>query len=586
MSQTTNNTKWIPGALLFAGLYIAIQVFSFQGIVKAGPDLYWDTDPYARMYRVGSILNGHDWIIHFQNVDGYPDGHASHWTLPLDAWIVTLAKLTSLPTAGLIASPLIGLFCTLCFGFWCFVRLPRSIAWAATLLYLFQPSFHWATALGRPDHQSLAHACFLVAVILDLGFWMKEFDSPGDKLNRWRIVLNALALGVGIWTTIETLPLLVVQIASTVVIAILMRKQGGWLALGKRALGWLLVLAIVAIAFGVECGFDPSAIRIGDFRNDRMRGWFSVVQEFQPLLFTRGEWHFNGLHGLFGLSFYLGPVLVWFFVCSNAVNRAFKISLAFALTTYLVLVFAQLHWTSNVALLWPLFVAIAAHSALENWKVRPSVLRTQYAVILTVLFFPCALGFLDFAQRDELGVHFRPVCEWVRKNTPTNRDCENFSMVTPQDTGYSIMTQWWQGSYILYGARRPVVATPYHTNIDAILDSYRFFVASSWAEAEPILQKHRCRYILSEDRRLFMDDAQRVLNDGREWIAFTKRKAPDGKMRRAFKFQPLFYETMFYRLQVLNGGGLPFKLVYESPERSEYDRTQARFKVFEYLGND
>src|SRR5207247_452138 len=108
-----------------------------------------------------------------------------------------------------------------------------------------------------------------------------------------------------------------------------------------------------------------------------------------------------------------------------------------------------------------------------------------FAAVIFVLFFPCTWGFFDFTKRDELGSHLGPICEWLRQNTPTNRDVETFSMRTPIDKGYSVLTQWWQGTYILHGARRPVTATPYHTNIDAIVDGYRFLVASSWEEAEP-----------------------------------------------------------------------------------------------------
>jgi hypothetical protein len=237
-----------------------------------------------------------------------------------------------------------------------------------------------------------------------------------------------------------------------------------------------------------------------------------------------------------------------------------------------------------MAALWPIFACLSIHAAAKSRVPVGARGLAVFAAALAILFFPCALGFLDFPARDELGSHLQPVCKWLRDHTPPNRDTENYSMRTTIDKGYSILTQWWQGTYILYGARRPVTATPYHTNIDAIADSYRFLVASNWAEAERILQKWRCRYVLIEDRRLFVDDAQRVLRDGRVWVEFSQRKAPDGKLKRAFRFTPLFYETMFYRLQMLEGGGMPLRLAYESAERSEYDRTQARFKVFEYLG--
>ena len=578
--------RWFLGALAFTVAFVLIQLFSFQGILRAGPDVYWDSDPHARIYRVGSILQGHDWIVRFQNVDGYPEGHASHWTLPFDAWCVLLAKLTSLPTAGLLASPILGLVCFLGFAVWCFVRLPRPVAWAATLLYLFQPSFHWAMALGRPDHQSLVHALFVLAVILDLGFWLKEFDGRPDKLQPLRIALNGLALGIGMWTTVEIAPLWAVQIAATFVIAFVMRRSGGWRALGKRALGWLVACAVLVVAFAVECQFDRTQIRIGDFSGELARRWFSVVDEFQPLMTARGEWRFYGLHGVFGLSFYVAPFLVWYFARGQTGNAAFRLALGLTTCVYVVLAFAQIHWVANCSVLWPLFAAIAIREIRERWKAKSSVLSPQSSVLFVAaaLFAPCALGFLDFAKRDEFGVHLRPVCEWLRANTPSNLDMERFSMRTPQDRGYSVLTHWWQGPYVQYLARRPVTATAYHTNLDAILDSYRFFVSSNWAEAEAILRKRHCRYVLVEDHRMFAADAQRVLADGRVWIEFSKRRAPDGKMRPAFKFTPLFYETMFWRLHVLNGGGLPLTLVYESEERSPVDPKQARFKVFEYDG--
>ena len=64
----------------------------------------WQSAEWKRYDTDQGLPEGHDWIIRFQNVDGFPSGHASHWTLPFDAWCVTLAKLTSLRTAGLLAS--------------------------------------------------------------------------------------------------------------------------------------------------------------------------------------------------------------------------------------------------------------------------------------------------------------------------------------------------------------------------------------------------------------------------------------------------------------------------------------------------
>lgn len=584
-------SNWLLGALCLSAVFCAIQWFSFRGIVRDGPDLYWDTDCYSWMYRVGCMLQGHEWLIRFENVDGYPGGHDPHWTLPFGAWCVALAKLTSTYTAGLIASPLLGLLCFLGFAFWCVVRLPRLVAWASLLLYLFQPAFQWTMALGRPDHQSLIHACFVLAVLMDLGFWMKEFESQRDRLNWLRVVVNALALGLGMWTSsMEIIVLVGVQFASTLVIAITMRRKGGWRALGKRALGWLLTIAITVVVLGIEFEFDPKMVRFGDM-GESTRRWVGIVVESEPLLFRYGEWTLSKLHGLFGFSFYLLPILVWFFCRNRAVSVPFKISLTTSLAIYVILSFCQIRWTGYTAPLWPIFTALALQSLVEWARARfRFVARTPlgitYGSAILFLFWPCPLNSVHSVLGDATGIQIRPVCEWLRLHSPPNRDMEHFSMRTPQDEGYSVMTQWWQGAHVLYFARRPVVASSFHTNIDAIEDAYRFFVAVNWFEAEAILKKHRCRYVLVEDDRLFVDHAQRVLQDGRVWVTFSKKRTPDGSMVKAFKFTPLFHETMFFRLQVFNGDSLPLRLRYESRERSAYDPNLPRFKVFEYLGDD
>ena len=123
-----------------------------------------EADCYSQMARVQRILRGEGLIQNHFKVENWPEGLTPSTTAPFDYLILLvqapLRLVTTYPLdwAGALISPL--LWAALVLG-WMFFR-SREFTGIGRGLFIFgsavMPGFLWATAFGRPRHQSSGSA--------------------------------------------------------------------------------------------------------------------------------------------------------------------------------------------------------------------------------------------------------------------------------------------------------------------------------------------------------------------------------------------------------------------------------------------
>src|SRR5690242_15039223 len=178
----------------------------------------------------GTIVRRHD----FEN---FPIGTSPHTTAPLDYLIVAtataLTPLTNNPLdlAGALVSPLLSIALGI-FVWWWSRRVQIRFRWGLLILYAVSPILAHGFALGRPDHQALLVTLITFAICA-------EWHLTREPSKSWSIVSGA-SWGMALWVSLyEPIVLLVIMLA--------FRPRA--LPIRERRIGWIVFVAILAIAF-------------------------------------------------------------------------------------------------------------------------------------------------------------------------------------------------------------------------------------------------------------------------------------------------------------------------------------------------
>lgn len=149
------------GSLLFLmAVFVLLHTFvvlrSDQSVVDFR---FTDTDAYSRMVRVQDLLESGNWFDSSYRRVNPPLGHVSHWTRPMDAVILTEAKLltlflddeTALHWAGVTIGPVLHLLCLFVLVLGTRPLFGSMYSTLCGLLFLVQPPLVQSFIMGRPD---------------------------------------------------------------------------------------------------------------------------------------------------------------------------------------------------------------------------------------------------------------------------------------------------------------------------------------------------------------------------------------------------------------------------------------------------
>ncbi len=235
--------------------------------------------------------------------------------------------------------------------------------------------------------------------------------------------------------------------------------------------------------------------------------WFEMNLEFQPAIFAvNGKLALGRFHEAFGYSFYTLPFLIYGVVVTRMLDSRAKLLLVTGVVVSALLTIWQLRWRDLYSLfiipvmaagIWEL-VSRSKIAASNNMigsgrgigRIVPPAASVTAAAIVLVPWLSCTWqsikGFPDHEPPGDYQA-VREICTWIRENDPYIPDD-----VTPQ----AVLAAWDFGPMVKHWSGRPVIAGPYHGNMEGVLDTMTAYSARDPGVFESISKKRRIRYVL------------------------------------------------------------------------------------------
>jgi hypothetical protein len=431
-----------------------------------------EADCYSQLARVQRILQGQGLIQNHFTVENWPEGLVPSTTAPFDYVILLLYAPLSLFTrhpldwAGALVSPALWAGLVV---FWMLFRSREfNLAGRALLLAgsAALPAFIWATACGRPRHQSLILALMAMGLTSEYERWQIELTPK----RAWNIFAG-IVWGLACWTSLFE-PAVVVIVLVLFNLIVRRKENPAFLA----SLG-IVVLAMMVLEGGhIFSNIFNITSLTPEYRRYALN-WLSTIAEVRPVDFAGMMQRMTLI--LLALPF-LASVLAWRLWTRANGNRtdALLIFLTLLLT---VLTTLQSRWV-YYASLGELFLVV------RYYQIAPA-----HWTRLTVLFI-FLIGLAD-ADYEQIKGH-----AGAPPNQPSLQLAE-ISRAIDQPGG--IMAPWWLSPGLLYFSGQPIVSGSSHCGISGIVASAKFYSATSWAEAERILQKRRVRWVVVFDDPIY-----------------------------------------------------------------------------------
>jgi hypothetical protein len=541
-------------------IFLFIQFLKMPEVVEDGKIYFTDPDAYTWLDRAKRVLEEPGIHVHDDPLDNYPFGYAPHWTQPLHWGLAALTKAfalfgdgqAALERAGLWISPFCGALLAAILACWAFRCWTWPLALLTLLVFLVNPHTLATFALGRPDHQCLIFPALMIGILLlldrksasrytakqlvvsgvcvafgvwitvqALGIWAllcgilvlrAAFAAPSDRAQTikdallwtsaattagflffllegrpgfFRIVTDSISLGHVV--------LLAMPVAGILITRRILRTRD---SLAKQP--WLLaatlptvLLSLAAVLWLWQCQKSTHDPEI----HAAMGRWFASNSEFIPAVFSvNGDIGLGRLHNCLAYTLYGLPFLLFALWKTRLLSPTARSIVAAGLLIGSVLTLWQMRWRDIHALL----IAPALAVSIWHYLVRARAtarLKAPLAALLAAgiaaaLLFP----WLEVTGRslngkvkpsDQLKA-LRHISEWIRDNDP----------MQPGEPDPAILTAWDQGPMVRYWSGRPVVAGPYHRNMEGILDTMRAYAARTEAEFARLAAKRKARYLI------------------------------------------------------------------------------------------
>ncbi|MBU2567591.1 MAG: hypothetical protein KJ967_02295, partial [Elusimicrobia bacterium] len=142
-----------------------------------------------------------------------------------------------------------------------------------------------------------------------------------------------------------------------------------------------------------------------------------------------------------------------------------------------------------------------------NWLPR---IGLQHIILLLCIYFfywNCKLLHLSWkvtAQKAAITSDDYQTLTWIKKNTPPTSFYSTPEMGVPE---YGIMAQWTWGHFIKYLSQRPAVSNPFGTGVDKTV---KFYLARTEKEANKIMDENKCRFVITADLLLMIEDLRKM----------------------------------------------------------------------------
>ena len=501
-----------------------------------------EADCYSQLARVQRILNGQGLLQNHFDAENWPEGLVPSTTAPFDYVILLLYfplwLFTKYPLdwAGALVSPALWIALV---GFWMLIRsreftlLGRALLVAGSALL---PSLIWATAFGRPRHQSLIMVLMAMGLTAEYERWQLELTPK----RAWNIFAG-LVWGLACWTSLFE-P--VVVSGTVIVFNLIVRRRENPTFLTAFGV-MLLVMSLL------EGGHIFGNLQhIYQLRHSvYAHNWLRSIAEVVPV-------DFAGMVEHLSYVFLISPIVAW---CLWPRQRGNKTDILLILLTALL---TALTWEQDR---WSYYASLAGLFLLVRFCQAPrkpegeslhlgGILDRGLLLVLTGLFLYWCVQLGAFPDGWQLLLLLLVLAlialallpnEWMSYFTLGNPlSAEGVGPITPNfwmrlivvailflgsayndwqevsdhvrvppiqpslqllrisramDDPGAIMAPWWLSPGLLYFSGHPIVSGSSHEGMSGIVDSARFFSASSWTDAEQILDRRKVRWVVVWD---------------------------------------------------------------------------------------
>lgn len=574
-TATAAALKWAALCLLAVVASQGLKVWTGHPALLDGQ--LFDPDCYLHLERALQMIEGGLWRLPLDPRIDAPQGGVLHWTSLFDLILVAGAKtlaLFGLPVRdaltwwGSAVSPLL-LLASLPVLLWGLRPLVDGrLALLAVVLLMLQGQAAGAFLVGRPDHQSLLMACFLVqlgcaAAVVDGRAGMRAAVVAGitQGLALWcsvegllfvavfslplalawaadgRPVLNLLrgyaaaalvVLLAALWLEQPAGPLLVAHARPSLVHALalagglaallLIWPLEGRLSSPRARLAALAVLTVLAVL--------PVAVVFPDF----LRGpwghldpvlaeWHRDVEELQPLLPT------SRLGALRFLSQFVLPLTAAGFLALRLRHcppreKWLLTPLVLAAALFFILALIQGRWAAYVQLALLVPAALALRML---WRCRPMVRTPAMTALLSLQIIA---GTTASAAPQTAGGG--AACDW----TAAARQ-----LGTEPGNGRIVLTDLYAGPEILWRSGYRVVAGPYEL-ADAIRDTLTFMRGDAFAATSVLHRRHIDEVLLCRTDTDASGELAAALRQGAAPAGYLPLPAPPGFARYQVEPRP------------------------------------------------
>jgi hypothetical protein len=427
-----------------------------------------EADCYSQMARVQRILRGQGLIQNHFTVENWPEGLVPSTTAPFDYCILLLYAPLKLFTAdplgwaGALVSPLLWAALVV---FWMLFR-SREFTRAGRALFLLGsaalPGFIWATACGRPRHQSL----ILLLMALGLVAEYERWHLAAFPRKAWSLFAG-IVWGLACWTSL---------FEPTIVLAVLLlfnavsRRRESAVFLGSFAV-------VIAVSFLVEGThtlvasallLHPAAEYAAPLHN-----WLETISEVRGIYLSP---EIFGQEIVRMVSLLLLGGIGWFLWTRENSSRTDRLLVVLAL---LLMVFSvgQGRWIyyANLA---ELFLVVRFYQlAPMRWP--------QLAFLAVFLLGLVNVDYLEIKERIQA--------------PPNQPSLQLLQVSNAIDAPGGILAPWWLSPGLLYFSGQPIVTGSSHCGISGIVAGAQFYSSTSWVDAEQILREHKVRWVVVSD---------------------------------------------------------------------------------------
>jgi oligosaccharyl transferase (archaeosortase A-associated) len=315
-------------------------------------------------------------------------------------------------------------------------------------------------------------------------------------------------------------------------------------------------------------------------------GFVGKISEAEPL-FARPEILFsntifsnlgwNLLFSAIGLA-----VLISFFwyTWQNTDKKESSLLFLVFVTFTLILTIGQIRFLYLSTITTGILISILFFRAVEKIGHGPeghaNLSKYIVPVLFLVLILPTAMEAVSITDATSMiAGDWYETLNWLEKNSNTTSWYDD-PYRAPE---YGVMNWWDYGNWILYQAKRPVVANNFQVGIE---DSSRFFLSESEETATKILDARRARYIITDYSMLY-GKLSAIATWANQDPSTYQTLRDMGTYITAIPTRKLMQTTMV-RLHLFDGSSMGrMRLIYESQTKVGGNPPSSSLKIFEYV---